>query len=617
MARRGSLTFANTTLAANTGAITISSGWTGSTPSPGDQILLIYCISKSTANPTVTGPTVTSAVTDMNVVCSQGTTTLGVKIWKWTGSETTIQLATSGTNFYAIALLAYSGRASSPLLVTPAITGPVGVGGGTPQSLSITGLTANAGDDLVLVIGGNQTNSTTDSYSLTAPSGYGNTINTEAAATNLVTQHGTADKQNVSAGATGTLTGSLANTGGEGIAYGGWLISLAQAPVLLGALPSPGPGISPSIRDQFHVPIRDTSAQSGVMAGQSYSVSTSYGNFAATSNLTGQSYSASAVFGQLIGAGAPTGVSYSVSLSTGLLTQLQGGAVIPSGGPGISPSTLFQFSTMILDETLFQIVVLQGFSTSASLATGAITGAGAVSGLSTSVSMSYGTLSAGGIGALAGVSFSVSTSYGQLLAPQTVQATGVSYSVSSAFGAMVSISPAPPTACVNLWSADGRSAWSADGFPGISADGYEPTPLQCAVTAFAHVGVNVGALTYVYSPYGVPVGWVITGYVPFITALNAGEYIPLTISEGPAPPPTLITVPNVVGKFYYDAQLAILDAGFLIAAPQWVLNSGVLPQYVISQSIPAGQQFTQATQITIVVSAFPVTNQPGIVVGVP
>ena len=175
--------------------------------------------------------------------------------------------------------------------------------------------------------------------------------------------------------------------------------------------------------------------------------------------------------------------------------------------------------------------------------------------------------------------------------------------------------PIAPLNSNPLWSADGFNQWSADGFYGWSADGYQPTTLQAAVAALAAVGVNVGVLTYVYDPL-VPAGYVITGWVPLLSA-PFGSYVPLTISEGPAPAAAILTVPNVVGKFYYDAQLALLDAGFLIAPPQFVLSSTVLPQYVISQSLPAGTHATQQIQVTITVSGFPVVNQPGVIVAVP
>jgi beta-lactam-binding protein with PASTA domain len=177
-------------------------------------------------------------------------------------------------------------------------------------------------------------------------------------------------------------------------------------------------------------------------------------------------------------------------------------------------------------------------------------------------------------------------------------------------------SPISPENTNPLWSADGQNQWSADGFYGWSADGYQPTTLEAAVTNLAVFGVNVGLLTFVFNPL-VPLGFVITGYTPFLNPAFAGQFMPLLISNGPAPAPKPVTVPNVVGLFYYDAQLALLHAGFLIAQPQFVLSSTVLPQYVISQSIPAGTVFTQQTQVTIVVSGFPVTNQPGVIIGVP
>lgn len=175
-----------------------------------------------------------------------------------------------------------------------------------------------------------------------------------------------------------------------------------------------------------------------------------------------------------------------------------------------------------------------------------------------------------------------------------------------------------PTAPLNtnpLWSADGQNQWTADGFYGWSADGYQPTTLQAAVKALAAVGVNVGLITYVYSAI-VPEGYVITGWEPLLSS-TPGSYVPLTVSQGPAPVPTLVTVPNVVGKFYYDAQLAILQAGLFIAPPTWVLSTTVIPQYVISQSLTAGALVTPQTQMTIVVSGFSVLVQPGIPTPVP
>jgi beta-lactam-binding protein with PASTA domain len=100
--------------------------------------------------------------------------------------------------------------------------------------------------------------------------------------------------------------------------------------------------------------------------------------------------------------------------------------------------------------------------------------------------------------------------------------------------------------------------------------------------------------------------------------LSASDELPLpTRSQWLAPPVTQALVPNVVGKFYSDAQLALGNARLLIAPPVWVLSNTVAPQYVISQSIAAGSLVAEQSQVTIVVSGFPVINQPGVVVPVP
>jgi beta-lactam-binding protein with PASTA domain len=181
-------------------------------------------------------------------------------------------------------------------------------------------------------------------------------------------------------------------------------------------------------------------------------------------------------------------------------------------------------------------------------------------------------------------------------------------------GYVLSLQPSPPNTNP-AWTADGFNQWTADGFYGWTADGYEPTTLTAAVTAFALQGKNV-IPTFVFDPL-VPDGYVITGWPPLLASAALGSYTNLLVSQGPAPPPVVITVPNVVGLFYYQAQLALLQAGFLIAYPTFALSNTVLPQYVISQSIAPGTQFTQQTQVTIVVSGFSVLQQPGIPTPVP
>jgi hypothetical protein len=215
------------------------------------------------------------------------------------------------------------------------------------------------------------------------------------------------------------------------------------------------------------------------------------------------------------------------------------------------------------------------------------------------------------------------------------------------------VNPQPPVIIgtgANMWSADGNYQWTADGFPGWSADGYEPTPLSFAVADLAAKGISVGTLTYAYSSDGTPVGWVITGYPWLAVSLPAGSYANLVISNGPPPPGTIVVPPSVVGMYYYDAQQKILAAGLRIAFPIFVLSgdtttggallteggvplltetgvqillesssvvAGVLPGYVISQSLPANAPVPAGTLMTITAAGFPVILQPATTVEVP
>jgi hypothetical protein len=98
-----------------------------------------------------------------------------------------------------------------------------------------------------------------------------------------------------------------------------------------------------------------------------------------------------------------------------------------------------------------------------------------------------------------------------------------------------------------------------------------------------------------------------------------GSIVIINMSLGAGPPARAgyAMVPNVLGMFYYDAQLAILEAGFRIAPPNFVAPVASptvpFPQYVVAQSIPGGAFIAVQTQITITVPGFTtllVTNTP-------
>jgi beta-lactam-binding protein with PASTA domain len=131
------------------------------------------------------------------------------------------------------------------------------------------------------------------------------------------------------------------------------------------------------------------------------------------------------------------------------------------------------------------------------------------------------------------------------------------------------------------------------------------------VAYLAFWGANVGVITYVYSST-IPLGYVITDVTPYLNTNNVGKYIPIEVSNGPAPAVKQLPVPNVVGMFYQDALQALNYWGLLVNPPALAISATVDPQYVISQSIAAGTLVNPQTPITITVSGFTVLQQPGI-----
>lgn len=63
-----------------------------------------------------------------------------------------------------------------------------------------------------------------------------------------------------------------------------------------------------------------------------------------------------------------------------------------------------------------------------------------------------------------------------------------------------------------------------------------------------------------------------------------------------------LTVPNVVGMYVYDAQLAILQAGFFIWPPVPVQNASVPLGTVLTQSPSAGTIYPIAAQVPVVIT---------------
>lgn len=142
-------------------------------------------------------------------------------------SEPATYTVTGLSNRWQLVCRVYSGRSATPFTVAAVTTSPV-ADATVPITLAITGITANAGDDLVLFIPGSGENGGATDDTLTAPSGFGNVRNDTGGSANPFTPMvWSCDKLNVAAGATGSLGGTINGQAGDKTAYGAWLISMA------------------------------------------------------------------------------------------------------------------------------------------------------------------------------------------------------------------------------------------------------------------------------------------------------------------------------------------------------------------------------------------------------
>jgi hypothetical protein len=227
MALRGTASQGNTTSSStvviNVSGIGIQNG----------DVVLLYGIFGGGGTQTITWPSGFGAVSGCgNQNVNAGTMACS---WKIASSEPTSYTITAGVNdFHAAHCRVYSGRNSTQFSAT-SLTTPV-TGSSFPISFSETGLTAVAGDDLALVLCLDNIGAA-DTLTYTPPSGFGNSGQAYGNVT-FAPAILFCDKQNVTAGSTGTLGGSCSDTNGGGADYGAYLIAIAAsasgAPLLMG-----------------------------------------------------------------------------------------------------------------------------------------------------------------------------------------------------------------------------------------------------------------------------------------------------------------------------------------------------------------------------------------------
>ena len=120
------------------------------------------------------------------------------------------------------------------------------------------------------------------------------------------------------------------------------------------------------------------------------------------------------------------------------------------------------------------------------------------------------------------------------------------------------------------------------------------------------LGLVLDSLDYEHSSY-YPEGVVADQSIPPGTEVEVGTRVRLTVSLGPAP--SRFIVPDVVGKSLDDARRAIKKAGLTVGKIVYQQSSDLLPETVIEQSIPAGQEVSAGDTLDLIVSQLPPASE--------
>jgi hypothetical protein len=224
MAFRGSQAVLNTA-SATTVVFTVVD-FTPAVPQTGDIIEVL--IMGGGGATSITPPSGWIEVPETTGITTASGTLLNVFHHVFSGSDTTYTFTVNQNDFHGGEARAYSGRNTTSPFTAVSQTGPVSPGT-NPITFATTGVTAAAGDDIVIFNGVNGLGNTTQTLTYAPPSGFGN-VSAPALTVSFEQAIADSDFVNNPGGATGTLGGTLTNSRGATAAqYGTYVLSLAAA----------------------------------------------------------------------------------------------------------------------------------------------------------------------------------------------------------------------------------------------------------------------------------------------------------------------------------------------------------------------------------------------------
>jgi len=111
--------------------------------------------------------------------------------------------------------------------------------------------------------------------------------------------------------------------------------------------------------------------------------------------------------------------------------------------------------------------------------------------------------------------------------------------------------------------------------------------------------LQLGEIIYEFSDF-FPAGVVAKQSIPPGTEIKPGMFVDLTVSSGRFPDKFI--VPNLVNRNLNDAKKIIFQAGLTLGSISFELRDDLLPETVITQSVPPNLEVTQGDTINLIVS---------------
>jgi serine/threonine-protein kinase len=127
-----------------------------------------------------------------------------------------------------------------------------------------------------------------------------------------------------------------------------------------------------------------------------------------------------------------------------------------------------------------------------------------------------------------------------------------------------------------------------------------------AVLQLRQLGLVPGERFYETSSF-YPKGVVSDQSIPAGDSASVGDTVHIQISSGD--PDDELVVPNLIGKSFEEAKKILLENGFKLGMITYQVNSDLLPDTIIQQSLPSDSTVSVGTEVDLILSQIENSNE--------